>query len=184
MPVWASAFVVLWESPIYGNFGCILFDLISIFVVACAMGRIMSIDYGKRRSGVAVTDPLQIVAGGLETVATPELPDFIRRYIATENVERIVVGLPVQNNGNNSENAARVRAFAGKMQKELHILVEFYDERFTSVLAHKTMLASGLHKMARRDKALVDKISATIILQSYMESRRGIPHNNYKTTDK
>lgn len=100
------------------------------------------------------------------------LIDFIVKYTAVEDVERIVVGLPVQNDGTPSENAARVRSFVGALKKKVTIPVEFYDERFTSVLAHKAMLASGLHKMARRDKALVDKISATIILQSYMESRR------------
>lgn len=136
------------------------------------MGRIMSIDYGLRRSGVAVSDPLQIVAGGLDTVETRLLIDFIVKYTAAEDVERIVVGLPVQNDGTPSENAARVRSFVGALKKKVTIPVEFYDERFTSVLAHKAMLASGLHKMARRDKALVDTISATIILQSYMESRR------------
>lgn len=132
----------------------------------------MSIDYGQRRSGVAVSDPLQIVAGGLDTVETHALIDYILKYIASEDVERIVVGMPVQNNGLPSENAARVRAFADALRKKVVIPVEFYDERFTSVLAHKAMLAGGLHKKARRDKALVDKISATIILQSYMEGRR------------
>ena len=136
------------------------------------MGRIMSIDYGRRRSGVAVTDPLQIVAGGLDTVESSSLLDFIVKYTQTENVERIVIGMPTQSNGQPSENAARVRSFAGKLKKAVDIPVEFYDERFTSVLAHKAILSSGLHKMARRDKALVDKISATIILQSYMESRK------------
>lgn len=136
------------------------------------MGRIVSIDYGRRRSGVAVSDPLQIVAGGLAAVESRLLTDFIVKYATEEDVERIVVGLPVQNDGSPSENAAMVRSFAERLRKKVCVPVEFYDERFTSVLAHKAMLAGGLRKMARRDKALVDKVSATIILQSYMESRR------------
>ena len=99
------------------------------------MGRIMSIDYGLRRSGVAVSDPLQIVAGGLDTVETRLLIDFIVKYTAAEDVERIVVGLPVQNDGTPSENAARVRSFVGALKKKVTIPVEFYDERFTSVPA-------------------------------------------------
>ena len=107
-----------------------------------------------------------------DTVESSSLLEFIVKYTQTENVERIVIGMPMQTNGQLSENAARVRSFAGRLKKAIDIPVEFYDERFTSVLAHKTILSSGLHKMARRDKALVDKVSATIILQSYMESRK------------
>lgn len=138
-----------------------------------SMARIMAIDYGRRRTGVAVSDPLQIVAGGLDTVETSKLADFVKRYIAREEVECIVVGMPRQPSGQPSENAARAMAFAQHLRRTTEIPVELYDERFTSVMAHATMLSAGLHKKKRQDKALVDKISATIILQSYMESRRG-----------
>ncbi len=130
----------------------------------------MAIDYGKRRTGIAVSDPLQIIAGGLDTVDTPKLLEYIKTYMQKENVERIVVGLPSQPNGMPSENAARVKEFVGRLKKAVAVPIEFYDERFTSVLAHQAMLDGGLHKKERQNKALVDKISATIILQSYMES--------------
>lgn len=132
----------------------------------------MAIDYGKRRTGIAVSDPLQIIAGGLETVETARLIDYIRDYMSAEPVELIVVGMPMQPNGMPSENAARVKNFVARLKKVVAVPVEFYDERFTSVLAHRAMLDGGLHKKERRNKALVDKISATIILQSYMESVR------------
>ena len=139
----------------------------------CAMARILAIDYGKKRTGIAVTDELQLIANGLTTVATVELEKFILEYVGREPVERIVVGLPKQMNNQLSENMGRIRPFVNRLRKILpSIPVEFYDERFTSVLAHQAILASGIGKMARRDKALVDEISATIILQSYMESRR------------
>ncbi|MBQ8542651.1 MAG: Holliday junction resolvase RuvX [Bacteroidaceae bacterium] len=137
------------------------------------MARILAIDYGKKRTGIAVTDELQLIANGLTTVATVELEKFILEYVGREPVERIVVGLPKQMNNQLSENMGRIRPFVNRLRKILpSIPVEFYDERFTSVLAHQAILASGIGKMARRDKALVDEISATIILQSYMESRR------------
>ncbi len=135
--------------------------------------RILSIDYGKRRTGIAVTDPMQIIAGGLTTVDTKELLAFLKAYTSKEQVETIVVGLPTQPNGQPSENQARVRSFVGEMKKALpDIPVEFYDERFTSVIAHQTMLDSGIGRKRRQDKALVDEISATIILQNYMEHKR------------
>lgn len=136
------------------------------------MSRILSIDYGKRRTGLAVTDPLQIIAGGLCTVDTPQLLAYLTQYMQREQVERIVIGLPTQTNGQPSENQARVREFTGRLKKAFPELdVVFWDERFTSVLAHQTMLQSGISRKRRQDKALVDEISATIILQSYMESR-------------
>lgn len=136
------------------------------------MSRILSIDYGKRRTGLAVTDPLQIIAGGLCTVDTPQLMAYLTQYVQREEVERIVIGLPTQPNGQPSENQARVREFTGRLKKAFPELdVIFWDERFTSVLAHQTMLESGISRKRRQDKALVDEISATIILQSYMESR-------------
>ncbi len=139
---------------------------------AIYMGRVLSIDYGKKRTGIAVTDPLQLIANGLTAVPTAALMDFIVEYIRKEDVERIVVGQPKQPNGEDSENMERVRAFVQRLHKVLpDIPVEFFDERYTSVLAHQAMLQGGLRKKARQDKGLVDEISATIILQGWMESR-------------
>lgn len=137
------------------------------------MARILSIDYGKKRTGLAVTDPLQIIAGGLATVSTSELFDYLNDYISREPVACIVIGEPYQTNGEPSENLQRVRQFIKRWQKaHPDIPIETYDERFTSVLAHQTMLEGGLKKKDRQNKALVDEISATIILQSYMEAQR------------
>lgn len=133
------------------------------------MARILAIDYGKKRTGLAVTDPLQIIAGGLATVSTSELFGYLKKYIQSEPVERIVIGEPLQPNGKPSENLQRVKAFVNRWRKAVpEIPIEFYDERFTSVLAHQAMIDGGLKKKARADKALVDEISATIILQDYM----------------
>lgn len=130
----------------------------------------MSIDYGKSRTGLAVTDPLQIIAGGLATVETKQLLTYVVDYTKREEVETIVVGLPTQPNGMPSENQARVRSFTGELKKALpEMEVVFYDERYTSVLAHQVMLDSGIGRKRRCDKALVDEISATIILQNYLE---------------
>ena len=136
------------------------------------MARILAVDYGKRRTGLAVTDELQIIAGGLTTVDTKDVLDFILDYVKREQVECIVVGLPKQMNNQPSENMGRIRPFVNRLRKLINIPVEYYDERFTSVLAHQAILESGIGKMSRRNKELVDEISATIILQSYMESRR------------
>lgn len=134
------------------------------------MSRIMAIDYGKKRTGIAVSDSLQIIANGLTTVATQELLPFIQNYLKKEAVETIVVGMPKQTSGEDSENAGRVKDFISKLKAQLpHVEVKTWDERFTSVMAHQTMIDAGLKKTARRNKALVDEISATIILQSYME---------------
>ena len=135
------------------------------------MGRLLAIDYGKKRTGIAVTDPAQIVPGGLTTVATPTLIDFLRQYMAKETVDKVVVGWPMQTNGQPSENQARVGAFIGRLHKmcpDLPIIK--WDERYTSTMAHRTMLDAGLGRKRRQDKALVDEISATIILQSYMDA--------------
>ena len=134
--------------------------------------RIVSIDYGKKRTGLAVTDPLQIIANGLATVSTSELFDFLKSYVSKEQVERIVVGKPRQPNGMPSENMARVEQFVNRWRKAVpDIPVEYYDERFTSVLAHKAILDSGIGKKARREnKGLVDEVSATIILQDWMKA--------------
>ncbi|MBR1447172.1 MAG: Holliday junction resolvase RuvX [Prevotella sp.] len=137
------------------------------------MGRILSIDYGRKRTGLAVTDPLQIIAGGLATVSTSELFDWLKAYIAREPVERIVIGEPRQPNGEPSENLARVQEFVNRWRRAVpDVPIEFYDERFTSVLAHQAMLDGGLKKKARQNKALVDEVSATIILEDYMRSRK------------
>lgn len=137
------------------------------------MARILSIDYGKKRTGLAVTDPLQIIAGGLATVSTSALFDYLADYLSRESVERIVIGKPYQPNGQPSENLQRVEQFVNRWRKAYpDVPVEYYDERFTSVLAHQAMIDGGLKKKERRNKALVDEISATIILQGYMESRR------------
>ena len=137
------------------------------------MARILSIDYGKKRTGLAVTDPLQIIAGGLATVSTSELFDWLQAYLAKEQVERIIIGEPRQPNGQPSENLARVQQFVNRWRKAVpNVPIEYYDERFTSVLAHQAMLDGGLKKKARQDKGLVDEISATIILEDYLRSRK------------
>ncbi len=137
------------------------------------MARILSIDYGKKRTGLAVTDPLQLIAGGLATVATSELFDWLCQYVSREPVERIVIGEPRQPNGAPSENLQRVQQFVNRWRKaKPEIPIEYYDERFTSVLAHRAMLEGGLKKKSRQDKALVDEISATIILEDYMRSKK------------
>lgn len=137
------------------------------------MARILSIDYGRKRTGIAVTDPLQIIAGGLATVSTSELFDWLQQYVSREVVERVVIGEPRQPNGQPSENLQRVQQFVNRWRKaHPELPIDYYDERFTSVLAHQAMLDGGLRKKARQDKALVDEISATIILEDYLRSRK------------
>ena len=134
--------------------------------------RIISIDYGRKRTGIAVTDPLQIIANGLATVSTSELLSYLKDYLSREQVERIIIGRPLQTNGQPSENLQRVEQFVNRWKKEMpDVPVEYVDERFTSVLAHQAMIDGGLRKKARQDKALVDKISATIILEDYLRSK-------------
>ena len=137
------------------------------------MSRILSVDYGKKRTGLAVTDPLQIIANGLVTVATSKLFDFLKDYISKEEVELIVVGRPLQLNGQPSENLARVEQFVNRWRKAMPAVpIEYYDERFTSVLAQQAIIVGGVKKKTRReDKGLVDEVSATIILQDYMRSK-------------
>ena len=138
-----------------------------------AMARIMAIDYGRKRTGVAVTDPLQLIANGLATVPSGELVEFIQSYLAKEPVELIVVGQPKQMNNEPSENMRYVQAFVTHLKRTLpQIPIEYYDERFTSVMAHQAMLDGGLRKKKRQEKALVDEISAVIILQAYLESKK------------
>ena len=135
------------------------------------MGRILAIDYGTRRTGLAVTDPLCIIANALETVETKQLERYLADYFAKNDVDIIVLGKPSQMNGQPSETMRYIEPLAGRLRHAYpDKQVVLYDERFTSVMAHRTILESGIGKMARRDKALVDRISATIILQSFMES--------------
>jgi putative Holliday junction resolvase len=137
------------------------------------MSRILAIDYGQKRTGIAVTDTLQMIANGLATIETKELEKFIVDYVAKEDVSTIVMGKPTQMNGENSENMKRIEPFFNRLKKLFPDKeIVYYDERFTSVLAHQAMLQSGISKKARQDKALVDKISATIILEDYMQSIR------------
>lgn len=137
------------------------------------MSRIVAIDYGRKRTGIAVSDTLQLIANGLTTVPTHELLNFIGEYVAKEPVERIIIGLPKQMNNEASENMKNIEPFVRSLKKRFPELpVEYVDERFTSVLAHRTMLEAGLKKKDRQNKALVDEISATIILQTYLESKR------------
>ena len=137
------------------------------------MGRILGIDYGRKRTGVAVTDPLQIVAGNLATVPTHTLMSFIKDYIAREQVERIVIGQPTQLNGEPSESMKYITPFVSKLRKELPDMpIVMYDERFTS-----TMIDGGMKKSDRRDKSRVDAIAATIILNDYLQSKLNQPFN-------
>jgi putative Holliday junction resolvase len=136
------------------------------------MGRILAIDYGQKRVGLAVTDPMQITANGLDTVLSHEIFDYLQHYIAREPVEKFVIGLPKQMNGQDSASMQYIKPFVTGLQRKFpDIELVYVDERFTSVLAHKTMFDAGLKKKDRQNKELVDKISATIILQSYLESR-------------
>lgn len=137
------------------------------------MSRLLSIDYGKKRTGIAVSDPLQIIANGLTTVESSKLFEFLEDYLKKEEVESIIVGLPKQMSGQPSENMKRIEPFVNRLKKLYpNINIEYFDERFTSKLAHQAMIDGGLKKQDRRNKELVDEISATIILQGYMESRR------------
>ena len=137
------------------------------------MGRILAIDYGKKRTGLAVTDALRITANPLLTIDTPALVAWVEQYVRKEQVDTIVVGYPRQMNGQDSETVPAIRAMEQQLRTKLpHIPVVEYDERFTSVLAHQAMLAGGMKKSQRQDKAVVDKIAACIILESYLESQQ------------
>ncbi|MBO6250500.1 MAG: Holliday junction resolvase RuvX [Muribaculaceae bacterium] len=137
------------------------------------MARILGIDYGRKRSGIAVTDPLQIVAGGLGTVPTHTLLDWIKAYVAREPVERIVVGQPTQLNGAPSESMRYISPFLKQLSRALPMVeVVLYDERFTSTIAHRAMIDGGMKKSDRRDKSRVDTIAAAIILNDYLNSTK------------
>ncbi|MEQ8217628.1 MAG: Holliday junction resolvase RuvX [Arenibacter sp.] len=136
------------------------------------MGRIVALDYGRVRTGIAVTDELQIIASGLTTVDTKELLNFLRKYVQEEKVEKFVVGEPKQMNNLPSESEELIKPFLRTLEGVFpKIPVERQDERFTSKMAFQTMIDSGLNKKQRRDKALVDEISATIILQAYLNRK-------------
>ncbi|SDQ58014.1 Holliday junction resolvase RuvX [Flagellimonas zhangzhouensis] len=133
------------------------------------MARILALDYGKVRTGIAVTDELQLIASGLTTVETPKLLDFLKDYLQKESVEKFVVGLPKQMDNTESESEVLIQEFLKKLVTKFpSIPVERQDERFTSKMAVQSMLESGLKKKKRREKALVDEISATLILQAYL----------------
>lgn len=135
------------------------------------MGRILAIDYGRKRTGIAVSDPLQIIANGLCTLSSVEVLDFLSEYIPTENVETIVIGYPKTLNNTPSQSLKYINPFLKKMEKKFpNINIIQFDERFTSRMAFQTMIDSGIGKTKRKNKSLVDKISATIILQNYMET--------------
>jgi putative Holliday junction resolvase len=137
------------------------------------MARIVAIDYGRKRTGLAVTDNLQIIANGLATVSSGDLIKFLKEYASKEDVELFVVGQPKQMDNSPSENMKYVEMFVSALNKNFpDTPIVYYDERFTSVLAHKAMLDGGLKKKKRQDKGLVDEISAVIILQSYLENKK------------
>ncbi|MDR3268894.1 MAG: Holliday junction resolvase RuvX [Tannerella sp.] len=137
------------------------------------MGRIVAIDYGQKRTGLAVTDTLQLIANGLTTEPSGSVVDFLADYVVREAVDLFVVGYPKQLNNAPSGNLKHVEAFVKHLRKVVPgIPVEYYDERFTSVLAHQAMIDGGLKKKKRQDKALADEISAVFILQTYLESTK------------
>ena len=137
------------------------------------MSRLLAIDYGAKRTGIAVTDPLQIIATALDTVRTHDLIDFLKKYSQTESIEAFIVGMPRRLDNTDTDNTPRVVSFVKALKKSFpDIPIHTHDERFTSSMALQSMIASGTKKSDRREKGNIDKISATIILQSYMESRR------------
>lgn len=139
------------------------------------MGRILAIDYGKKRIGIAVSDPEKIIATGLTTVLSHEIFTYLQEYTSRETVELFVIGHPKQLNNQDSESMIYIKPFlTGLKRKFPDIPIVMYDERFTSVLAHQALLEGGAKKKARRNKALIDTISATIILTSYMEQQRNL----------
>ena len=137
------------------------------------MGRILAIDFGKKRTGLAVTDSLRITANPLITIETKQLSDWLRDYFAKETVDGVVIGHPKQMNGEDSESMQYIRPFVERFKQTFPDKpITYYDERFTSVLAHQAMIAGGMKKKNRQDKAQVDKLAACIILEGYMEAKR------------
>ena len=137
------------------------------------MGRILAIDYGQKRVGLAVTDPLQIIANSLDTVHVKDIWDYLTQYLLKEKVDKIIVGYPMQMNNQPSQAVRFINPFVKKLEKTFpDISIELVDERFTSKMAHQTIMDAGLKKKDRQNKELIDKISATIILQSYLERKK------------
>lgn len=135
------------------------------------MGRILAIDYGKKRTGLAVTDTLRITANPLLTIETRQLMAWLDEYLMRESVDTVVIGHPTQMNGEDSESMNYIRPFMGAFRRQHpDVPLVMYDERFTSVLAHQAMIAGGMKKKQRQDKAVVDKIAACIILEGYLDS--------------
>ena len=142
------------------------------FLFLTRMGRLLAIDYGSKRTGIAVTDEMQIIASGLTTVDTKTLMDFLKSYTAKETVDLILIGLPKQMNNELSESEPLILKFIKILAKEFPDMpIQRVDERFTSKMAFQTMIDSGLNKKQRKNKALVDEISATLILQSYLHNK-------------
>jgi putative holliday junction resolvase len=136
------------------------------------MGRILAIDYGEKRVGLAVTDPLKIIASALDTVNRKQVLEYLKAYVASEEVECLVLGMPTRLNGEATDATRGVEKFAGQLKKLFPAIpIEFEDERFTSQMALKSMVSAGVKKKNRRKKENIDKVSATLILQSYMESK-------------
>ncbi len=145
------------------------------------MGRLICLDYGRKRVGVAVTDPLRIIASGLETVPTHQIREYLKSYIAREVVDGMVVGYPKTLRGEPSEAVQYINPFVKWFRNEFpQVGLMLYDERFTSRIAERSLIQAGVPKMARRDKSLVDKISASLILQSYMDSEKNKEENSIK----
>ncbi|NOU19689.1 MAG: Holliday junction resolvase RuvX [Bacteroidales bacterium] len=136
------------------------------------MGRILALDIGRKRTGVAVTDPLRIIANGIDTIPTHTVIEFLSEYFSKESVDTIVIGYPRQMNNQLSEAVTYIQPVINRIKKVFpNMIIELVDERFTSKIAFQTMIDGGVKKKDRQNKALVDTISATIILQSYMEGR-------------
>ncbi|MEA5138255.1 Holliday junction resolvase RuvX [Arcicella rigui] len=136
------------------------------------MGRILAIDYGSKRVGMAVTDPLKIIASALDTVHSKDVIEYLKKYFQKEEVEAIVVGMPVNLDGADTNNTPQVKGFVKGLKKTFpEMPIHLHDERFTSSMALSTMISGGYSKKDRREKGNIDKISATIILQSFMESK-------------
>ncbi len=136
------------------------------------MGRVLALDYGSKRTGIAITDELQLIASGLTTVATTDLMDFLKKYIASEKVDLVLVGEPKQKDGAHSTIEEQIQLFLKKFSEVFPDLeVKRVDERYTSKMAFQTMIDSGLKKKQRQNKALVDEISATIILQEFLYNK-------------
>ena len=136
------------------------------------MGRLLAIDYGVKRTGLAITDEMQIIASGLTTVDTSGLIAYLKEYISVESVDAFIIGLPKQMDNSVSESEKYIQGFINKLEKDIpSIPIVRVDERFTSKMAFRTMIDSGLKKKQRQNKALIDEISATLILQSYLSSR-------------